>query len=222
MRGAVSLAVALALPLGTNASQPSAQPHHLHHIHRDPLHPRRPRAVLPALVRRLGIRDRDADTDQDTPRAPARDQSRTKPNRQPRGRGLDPRRLRRTAIRHLRIPQTPPRRPRRQDRGRPRLRRPLARLAADAPVPARGALNAPPRDRPELPGPRLKRTVAHRPRPGSAPQRRSLHGDLPPLPTSSAYAGRPRPRCPRDRASTTRSTDPHPFAYSPYQPHLHW
>jgi hypothetical protein len=82
------------------------------------------------------------------------------------------------------------------------------------PAPAGRALDAPAGDRPELPRPRLERSVPITRHPevpaGDGPAAR-IHNHRGQRPR----AGRPQPHCPRDRASAARSTDPDPCSCRP-------
>jgi monovalent cation/hydrogen antiporter len=145
MRGAVSLAVALALPLTTASGGPF---------------PGRDLIVfltfvvilvtlvgqglsLPALIRRLGISDGGADADEELQARLVATNGRPGPDRCPGRCGVDPRRDRRADAGLVRVPKAPPGRPGRQDPGRG-LRGPLAGLPGNGPVgpggPARGAV----------------------------------------------------------------------------------
>ena len=120
MRGAVSLAAALALPLETNsgAPLPGTRPDPVHHLLPDPGHGGRP-GPDPALAdpedgrarRRHGggaRGDQGADGDRE---------GRTRPGGRARGRGLDPRRHRRAGAKPLPVPEEALRDPCREDRG---------------------------------------------------------------------------------------------------------
>ena len=78
------------------------------------------------------------------------------------------------------------------------------------PAPARGALDPPACDLTELPRPRLERAMPVPGHPEVLRWRGSRRADRRPSPSTSACAGRPRRRCPRDRASSARCDGPGP------------
>ena len=136
MRGAVSLAAALALPLHTDAGAPLPGRELIQFITFALILVTvvGQGLTLPWLIRRLGVRrGRHRGGERGAPRAAGDRPRRARPGRRARGRGLDPRRHRRARPPALRVPPAALQDPRREDRGRGRHRGALARLpAADA------------------------------------------------------------------------------------------
>ena len=130
MRGAVSLAAALALPLHTDAGDAAARPRAdpVHHLRADPRH--RGRAGADAAVadppprRRRG---RHRGGERGDPRPAGDRPRRARPRRRARGRGLDARRHRRARPPAVRVPPAALQDPGGEDRGRGRARGGLAR-----------------------------------------------------------------------------------------------
>ena len=133
MRGAVSLAAALALPTTTDAGEPfTERPVILFmRLLRDPRHARAagPHApVADPAARDRGRRQRRPRAG--GPRPPPGGRGRARPHRRPRARGLDPRRDARAHARHLPLPPQPLRRALRRRRRRRRDRGPQHRSTA--------------------------------------------------------------------------------------------
>ena len=120
MRGAVSLAVALALPFTTDDGTrlPETQPHRLPHLRRDLLHPRVQGLTLPALIRRLGLSDGGADAEEETRARLVATKAALAEIDALAGEDWTREDTVAADARHVRIPQAPPRGPGRQDRGR--------------------------------------------------------------------------------------------------------